>query len=86
LAGAGIDVFDPEPPEVGDVLRDHPLIVATPHSATVTTEGRIRIVSIRRCGVRARCGRHALESRYLRPSRPCLDGRFVFRGSMWVGA
>ena len=43
LGGAGIDVFDPEPPEVGDVLRDHPLIVATPHSATVTTEGRVRI-------------------------------------------
>lgn len=43
LAGAGIDVFDPEPPVVGDVLRDHPLIVATPHSATVTTEGRVRI-------------------------------------------
>jgi D-3-phosphoglycerate dehydrogenase len=43
LAGAGLDVFDPEPPEVGDVLRNHPLIVATPHSATVTTEGRIKI-------------------------------------------
>jgi D-3-phosphoglycerate dehydrogenase len=43
LAGAGIDVFDPEPPEVGDLLRNHPLIVATPHSATVTVEGRIRI-------------------------------------------
>jgi phosphoglycerate dehydrogenase-like enzyme len=28
---------------VGDVLRNHPLIVATPHSATVTTEGRIKI-------------------------------------------
>jgi D-3-phosphoglycerate dehydrogenase len=43
LRGAGIDVFDPEPPEVGDVLRSHPLIVATPHSATVTVEGRVRI-------------------------------------------
>jgi D-3-phosphoglycerate dehydrogenase len=43
LAGAGIDVFDPEPPEVNDVLRSHPLIVATPHSATVTSEGRVRI-------------------------------------------
>lgn len=43
LRGAGIDVFDPEPPEVGDVLRNHPLIVATPHSATVTTEGRVKI-------------------------------------------
>jgi D-3-phosphoglycerate dehydrogenase len=43
LAGAGLDVFDPEPPEVGDVLRNHPLIVATPHGATTTVEGRIRI-------------------------------------------
>ena len=43
LGGAGIDVFDPEPPEVDDVLRNHPLIVATPHSATVTAEGRERI-------------------------------------------
>jgi D-3-phosphoglycerate dehydrogenase len=43
LAGAGIDVFDPEPPSVDDPLRSHPLIVATPHSATVTTEGRIKI-------------------------------------------
>jgi D-3-phosphoglycerate dehydrogenase len=43
LAGAGIDVFEPEPPEKGDPLRNHPLIVATPHSATATSEGRVRI-------------------------------------------
>jgi D-3-phosphoglycerate dehydrogenase len=43
LGGAGIDVFDPEPPEVESVLRNHPLIVATPHSAGVTVEGRLRI-------------------------------------------
>lgn len=43
LAGAGIDVFDPEPPPAGDPLRNHPMIVATPHCATATTEGRIRI-------------------------------------------
>jgi D-3-phosphoglycerate dehydrogenase len=42
LAGAGIDVFDPEPPEVGDVIRNHPLIVATPHGATTTVEGRTK--------------------------------------------
>ncbi|HXF63923.1 MAG TPA: hydroxyacid dehydrogenase [Caldilineaceae bacterium] len=43
LAGAGLDVFDPEPLPVDSVLRNHPLIVATPHSAGVTVEGRERI-------------------------------------------
>ncbi len=43
LAGAGVDVFDPEPPELDSRLRNHPLIVATPHSATLTVEGRVRI-------------------------------------------
>ena len=43
LAGAGLDVFDPEPPVVGDVLRNHPMIVSTPHCATTTVEGRVRI-------------------------------------------
>jgi phosphoglycerate dehydrogenase-like enzyme len=28
---------------VDSVLRNHPLIVATPHSATTTREGRVRI-------------------------------------------
>lgn len=43
LGGAGIDVFDPEPAEVGSRLRTHPLIVATPHTAGLTEEGRTRI-------------------------------------------
>ena len=43
IRGAGIDVFDPEPPPVDSRLRTHPKIVATPHSATTTIEGRGRI-------------------------------------------
>ncbi len=43
LAGAGLDVFEPEPPPVHSRLRTHPRIVATPHSATTTREARHRI-------------------------------------------
>jgi D-3-phosphoglycerate dehydrogenase len=43
LAGAGLDVFDPEPPKVDSRLRNHPLIIVTPHAAGVTVEGRERI-------------------------------------------
>lgn len=43
LAGAGLDVFDPEPLEPDSRLRFHPRIAATPHSATMTVESRQRI-------------------------------------------
>ncbi len=43
LAGAGIDVFDPEPPAADAPIRFHPKIVLTPHSASVTGDGRARI-------------------------------------------
>jgi len=43
LAGAGLDVFDPEPPSVDSRLRNHPAVVATPHMASVTFEGRERM-------------------------------------------
>lgn len=43
LAGAGIDVFEPEPPPVTSRLRNHPNIIATPHIAGVTAEGRTRM-------------------------------------------
>lgn len=43
LAGAGLDVFDPEPLRIDSRLRNHPLILVTPHAAGVTLEGRERI-------------------------------------------
>ena len=43
LAGAGLDVFDPEPLPVESRLRTHPMIIATPHSASGTYEGRRRM-------------------------------------------
>lgn len=43
LAGAGVDVFDPEPLAVESRLRNHPNIIATPHTAGLTAEGRNRM-------------------------------------------
>jgi len=43
LAGAGLDVFATEPPAIENRLRAHPAVVATPHSASITQEGRRRM-------------------------------------------
>lgn len=42
LAGAGLDVWDPEPTAPDHPLRKHPRVVATPHLAAYTEEGRRR--------------------------------------------
>lgn len=43
LAGAGIDVFDEEPPAPDYPIRFHPKVILTPHIASTTADGRARI-------------------------------------------
>jgi len=42
IGGAGIDVWDPEPPDAENPLLRHPRVVATPHVAAFTHEGKRR--------------------------------------------
>ena len=43
VAGAGLDVTDPEPLPVGHPLLRHPNVVVTPHVASATVAGRRRL-------------------------------------------
>jgi D-3-phosphoglycerate dehydrogenase / 2-oxoglutarate reductase len=43
VAGAGLDVTDPEPLPVGHPLLDRPNVIVTPHVASATVAGRRRL-------------------------------------------
>ncbi|MDP3414390.1 D-isomer specific 2-hydroxyacid dehydrogenase family protein [Falsiroseomonas sp.] len=43
IAGAGLDVWEQEPPPADHPLLTHPCVVATPHTAGVTQESRARV-------------------------------------------
>ena len=43
VAGAGLDVTDPEPLPVGHPLLGHPNVIVTPHVASATVAGRRRL-------------------------------------------
>ncbi len=43
VAGAGLDVTDPEPLPAGHPLLVHPHVVVTPHLASGTSAGRVRL-------------------------------------------
>jgi D-3-phosphoglycerate dehydrogenase len=45
IAGAGVDVFDPEPPKPDNPLSGLPNIILTPHSAALTVECMIRMAT-----------------------------------------
>ena len=57
LRAAGLDVFDPEPPADDSLLRDHPLVVTTPHVAWYSKEANDE-----RRHAAAECVRAALTS------------------------
>ena len=61
LAGAGLDVFDPQPPAADNPLLALDKVVLTPHVASNTGEGRLRM------------GMTVVEDvlRALRGERPC---------------
>jgi D-3-phosphoglycerate dehydrogenase / 2-oxoglutarate reductase len=45
VAGAGLDVTDPEPLPEGHFLLQHPNVIVTPHVASATVAGRRRLYS-----------------------------------------
>ena len=45
IAGAALDVYDPEPPDVNNPLLRLSNVVLTPHSASLTAEGVVRLAT-----------------------------------------
>jgi D-3-phosphoglycerate dehydrogenase len=67
IAGAGLDVFENEPPAPEHLLRRHPRVIVTPHVAGVTEGSLMRMgVMAAECIVAALTGGRVPEERIVR--------------------
>lgn len=53
LAGLGLDVFDPEPPDLSHPLFQHPQVLLSPHALGQTVKSREAIFRVMSEGIRA---------------------------------